>query len=303
LAYLAEACRILPWLKSYGATHVHAHFAGNSTDVALLLRVLGGPPFSFTVHGTAEFDVLQFLGMEEKVQRAAFVVSASSYGRSQIFRRIPYANWPKVNVIHCGLETAFYTVEPTSPAAKPRLVCVGRLSPEKGQLLLVEAMHRLAEKGLNFDLVLAGDGAIRGDIEALVAKYELRGHVRITGWLGNRQVREEILAAWGLVLPSFSEGLPVVIMEAMALRRPVLATSVGGIPELVRQNVDGILFPAGSVEALMSALEDFLSRPQGELQTMGEAARMRAVERHAIDTEAAKLAALFRNSPERSGSA
>ena len=135
------------------------------------------------------------------------------------------------------------------PAAR-RLVCVGRLCEQKGQLLLVEAAHRLTAQGVDFELVLAGDGEMRGAIEALITHHNLQGRVRITGWISGEQVRNEILAARALVLPSFAEGLPVVIMEAMALRRPVISTFVAGIPELVRPGEHGWLVPAGDVEAL-----------------------------------------------------
>lgn len=294
LIYLAEACRILPWLKSFGAMHVHAHFGTNSAEVVMLAHALGGPSYSFTVHGPNEFDKPQFLGIGEKVRRSAFVVAISSYGRSQLFRWVDHARWPKVKVVHCGLEPAFYTVEPTPPTATPRLVCVGRLCEQKGQLLLVEAVHRLARKGIKFELVLVGDGEMRAEVEGLIARYGLVGQVRITGWISSDGVREEIIAARGLVLPSFAEGLPVVIMEAMALRRPVLTTYVGGIPELVRPGENGWLVPAGSIDELTAAMEDFFSKPLDELRKMGEAAYLRVVERHSIDTEAAKLAELFR---------
>lgn len=291
LAYLAEACRILPWLKTFGATHVHAHFGNNSAEIVMLVHALGGPHYSFTVHGQ---DELLFGGIAEKVRRAAFVVAISSFGRSQLYHRIEHAHWHKVKVIHCGLEPAFHTVETIPPAAMPRLVCVGRLCKEKGQLLLIEAAHRLAGKGIKFELVLAGDGEMRAEVESLIARYGLAGSVRITGWISNNQVREEILAARGLVLPSFTEGLPVVIMEAMALRRPVLATYVGGIPELVLPGENGWLFPAGSIDDLAIAMEDCLLKSSSELKKMGDAGYLRVIERHSIDTEAAKLAERFR---------
>jgi len=299
VAYLAEACRVLPWLKSSGATHVHAHFGTNSAEVVMLVHALGGPRYSFTVHGPTEFDQPQFLGIREKVHRSAFVVAISSYGRSQLYRWVDHAHWPKIKVIHCGLESAFYSIAPTPPAAAPRLVCVGRLCEAKGQLLLVEAARRLARKGIDFELVLAGDGVIRPEVEKLIALHGLAGQIRITGWISSAQVREEILAARGLILPSFAEGLPVVIMEAMALRRPVLATCVAGIPELVRPGTDGWLFPAGSVDALTAAMEDVLARPVDELREMGDAAHQRVIERHSIDTAATRFAALFRESGER----
>ena len=224
LAYLAEACRMLPWLKSFGATHVHAHFGTNSTEVAMLVHALGGPPYSFTVHGPEEFDKPQAIGLGEKIRRSAFVVAISSFARSQLHRWVEHEHWPKIHVVHCGLEPAFHEVTPIPPPARPRLVCVGRLCEQKGQLLLIDAAHRLATKGIEFELVLAGDGELRTEIEALIDKFGLSNRVRITGWISGDSVRREILAARGLVLPSFAEGLPVVLMEAMALRRPVLTT-------------------------------------------------------------------------------
>ena len=294
LVYLAEACRLLPWLRGFGASHVHAHFGTNSAEVVMLAQALGGPAYSFTVHGPEEFDKPQFIHLGEKVRRAAFVVAISSYGRSQLFRWVDHAHWPKVQVVHCGLERAFHDVPPVAMPAAPRLVCVGRLCEQKGQLLLMQAANLLAEQGQAFEIVLAGDGEMRAEIEALIERYGLQGRVRITGWISSEQVRAEILAARALVLPSFAEGLPVVIMEAMALRRPVLTTYVAGIPELVRQGENGWLFPAGAVEELTAALADCLAQPPEVLQRMGEAAYSRVLERHAIDTEAAKLAELFR---------
>lgn len=296
LVYLVEACRILPWLQTFGATHVHAHFGTNSAEVVMLARALGGPPYSFTVHGMDEVDSAKFLGFEEKVRRAAFVVAVCSFGRGQLYRWVHHAHWHKIKVVHCGVEPAFYEVAPTEPPAVPRLVCVGRLSREKGQLLLIEAAHRLAGKGIEFELVLAGDGDLRSEIEQSIAQFGLGKQVTVTGWINSDQVRDQILMARGLVLPSFIEGLPVVVMEAMALRRPVLTTYVGGIPELVRAGENGWLFPAGDVEGLAAALEDFLSRPVEELRILGDAGHSRVLERHSIDIEAAKLATLFLDS-------
>jgi len=294
LVYLAEACRLLPWLQAFGAEHVHAHFGTNSTEVVMLAQALGGPSYSFTVHGPEEFDKPQFIHLGEKVRRAAFVAAISSYGRSQLFRWVAHAHWAKVQVVHCGLERAFHDVPEVPMPALPRLVCVGRLCEQKGQLLLLEAARLLAAQAVEFELVLAGDGEMRAEIETLIADYGLQAHVRITGWISGEQVRAEILAARALVLPSFAEGLPVVIMEAMALRRPVLSTYVAGIPELVRAGENGWLFAAGAVDELAAALADCLAQPAEVLQRMGEAAYQRVMERHDIDTEAAKLAVLFR---------
>ena len=295
LIYLAEACRITPWLKEFNAQHVHAHFGTNSAEVVMLAHILGGPSFSFTVHGPEEFDKPQFLAIREKVKHSAFVVAISSFGRSQLYRWIDYVDWPKVQVVHCGLDQSFFDVPAVPIPAVSRVVCVGRLNEQKGQLLLVDAVHRLAQEGIELELVLAGDGEMRADLESLIGKFKLQKKIRITGWINSDQVRDEILSARALLLPSFAEGLPVVIMEAMALRRPVLTTYIAGIPELIRPGIDGWLFPAGDVENLVAVLKEFLTTPVDILEKMGEAARLRVLERHLVDTEAGKLAQLFRS--------
>lgn len=294
LACLAEACRMLQWLNASGALHVHAHFGTNSAEVVMLAHVLGGPAYSFTVHGPEEFDQPQFLKLEEKVRRASFVIAISSYGRSQLYRWVPDTFWNKIKVVHCGIENAFHQIPVAPQPVAARLVCVGRLCAQKGQLLLVEAARRLNEIGVQFELVLAGDGEMRHEIEKLIQKHDLGNRIRITGWISSDQVRDEILAARALVLPSFAEGLPVVIMEAMALRRPVLSTYVAGIPELVLHGENGWLFPAGAVDELVLAIETLLTRTAEELHAMGNAGHRRVLERHSADTEASRLARHFR---------
>ena len=163
-----------------------------------------------------------------------------------------------------------------------------------GHVLLLEAARRLADQGVDFELVLAGDGTFRPEIEGQIARFALADKIRITGWISGQQVREEILAARALVLPSFAEGLPVVIMEAMALRRPVISTFVAGIPELVLVGENGWLVPAAEVEALVVAMRTCLDAPPDTITRMGEAARERVFARHDVDVEAKKLAHLFR---------
>jgi glycosyltransferase involved in cell wall biosynthesis len=278
-------------LRESDSQRLHAHFGTNSAEVAMYVRCLGGPPFSFTVHGPEEFESPMCL--VEKVRISAFVAAISSFGRSQLFLRCEPAQWPKVQVVRCGVEPAFYQEIVHEARIDNRLVCVGRLCEAKGQLLLIEAAALLQSKGIKLDLVLAGDGPLRAEIESGIRRHGLGATVRITGWISSKDVRREILAARALVLPSFAEGLPVVIMEAMTLRRPVLSTFVAGIPELVRGGENGWLFPAGSLQDLADAMEDCLSRPLSEIKRMGDAAFERATQYHSIDTEAEKLARLF----------
>jgi glycosyltransferase involved in cell wall biosynthesis len=293
LIYLAEACRIEPWLRAEHIQHVHAHFGTNSAEVAMLVHALGGPRWSFTAHGPEEFDKALLIGLAEKAKRCAFVAAVSSWGRSQLYRLLPHELWPKVKVVPCGLEPGYGAGAPSPPPAARRLVCVGRLSAEKGQMLLLEAARMLRERGAGFELVLAGDGEMRGSIEAAIARCGLGAQVRITGWISGEAVCEEILASRALVLPSFAEGLPVVIMEAMALRRPVISTYIAGIPELVTSGEHGWLVPAGDSEALAEAMAACLDSPVDKLARMGESARARVLARHDVDKAAEQLAGLF----------
>jgi len=301
LIYLAEACRILPWLRKAQVEHLHAHFGTNSAEVAMLIRALGGPKWSFTVHGPEEFDKPEFIGLAEKIRQCAFVVAVSSYGRSQLYRLVHHSLWPKVQIIRCGLEQKYFDAVVTALPSAPRLICVGRLCEQKGQLLLLEAARQLAAKGTNFELVLAGDGEMRDEIEQFVARHKMGSLVRITGWISGDQVRDEIGAARALVLPSLAEGLPVVIMESMALKRPVVSTFVAGIPELVVTGEHGWLIPAGDVDELARTIQICLDTPVKRLEEMGQSAHNRVLERHHIDIEALRLADLFRV-PEQSGS-
>ena len=295
LIYLFEACVVFQWLQDANTEHLHAHFGTNSAEVAMLVHALGGPRWSFTAHGPEEFDKAEFIALPEKIRRADFVVAVSSFGRSQLFRQVGHEYWHRIQEVHCGIEPAFYAGAGDQPAAERRLICVGRLCEQKGQLLLIDAARQLSERGIKFELVLAGDGDMRGEIETLIARYRLQATVRITGWISSDQVREEILAARALVLPSFAEGLPVVIMEAMALKRPVISTFVAGIPELVHPGEHGWLVPAGDAGALASAMQACLDAAPEAIARMGDAARTRVLERHDVDKEARRLADLFRS--------
>src|SRR5262249_42760024 len=144
LVYVMEACRIEPWLRAADIQHVHAHFGTNSAEVAMLVHTLGGPNWSFTVHGPEEFDKAFSIALAEKVRACAFVVAISSYGRSQLYRLINHQDWSKVQVVHCGIDSAFSAVPVSPMPAAPRLICVGRLCEQKGQLLLIEAAQRLS---------------------------------------------------------------------------------------------------------------------------------------------------------------
>ena len=298
LAYLAEACLMASWMKAAGACHLHAHFATNPAEVALYVHTLTGVDFSFTAHGSDIMDRPMQMKLAEKIGAAKFVAAVCSYGRAQMIRWIPHALWGKVHVVHCGLNfgpdgeaaVAAGAVGVPEQTGRPRhFVCVGRLSKEKGQILLLQAVDRLKSQGLDLHVTLVGDGPMRADLEHYIDAHGLREQVRITGWLDAAQVTNELRQAASLVVPSLSEGLPVVIMEAMAHRLSVIAPYLAGIPELVIDGETGWLYPAGDVDAMARAMERALtsSGPVGE-QIVTQA-RIRVRARHDVDVEARKL--------------
>jgi len=295
IAYLAEACVLLGWFSQSGVMQVHAHFGTNSTTVAMLCHALGGPPYSFTVHGPEEFDKAKAIALEEKIKRAAFVVAISSFGKSQLYRWCEHEQWSKIHEVHCGVDDLFLTQQHTPVPDVPRLVCVGRLCEQKGHLLLVAAAGQLVAEGLAFMLVLVGDGLLRTEIESMIARLGLEDRIIITGWASNHDVQQQILASRAMVLPSFAEGLPVVVMEALALARPVISTYVAGIPELVEPGKCGWLVPPGSIEALTKVMREALQSSVDQLEQMGQVGASSVAQRHDAAIEASKLAALFRS--------
>lgn len=291
---LAEACQIVFWCERDGIEHVHAHFGTNSTEVVMLARALGGPGYSFTVHGADEWDQPKQLKLREKLQHASFGVAISSFTRAQLARWARPEDRDKIHVVHCGLDASAFNGPRTPVPENVRVVCVGRLCVEKGQDTLVMAVAELVRKGMHVDLELVGDGPLRERIESIIKTHGLQSYVTLSGWASSAQVFEKLRGARLMALPSTSEGLPVVLMEALALGRPVLTTYIAGIPELIRDGCEGFLIPSGDVAALVVALEKALKTSTEELTRMAQSGHARVLERHSVDTEAGKLLELFR---------
>jgi colanic acid/amylovoran biosynthesis glycosyltransferase len=269
-AYLCEACSLLIDFSRCQVAHVHTHFGTNSTTVAMLCSMLGGPSFSFTVHGPEEFDRPREIALTEKIHRAKFVFAISSFTRSQLFRWCDYQEWAKIKLIRCGLDNSFLEQASIPVPDRCQFVCVGRLCEQKGQLLLVSAAKCLADLGYNFSLILVGDGEMRPQVEALIKKFGLTDSISITGWASSQAVTQHMQDSRVFVLPSFAEGLPVVLMEALALKRPVISTYVAGIPELVVPGENGWLIPPGSVDSLVEAMKAALETSVDQLQKLGQ---------------------------------
>ncbi len=291
--YLSEACVLLGWMNELGIEHMHTHFGTNSGTVAMLCRLLGGPTYSFTMHGPEEFDAPRGNCLREKIRHARFVVAICEFTRSQLFRWADYHDWSKIHVIHLGVGPMFLKHGPAPIPSAPRLVNIGRLVEQKGQVILVQAAAQLRDRGVDFELVIVGDGPMRGEIQGLIEQHNLRERIRITGFLSNQGVLEELLAARALILPSFAEGLPVVFFESLALGRPVISTYIAGHPELIEVGVNGWLVPAGAVEPLVDAMAEVLTAEPAVLEKMGQAGAQRVAEQHDFYREARKLIELF----------
>lgn len=298
LIYFLEAAVVARRVVEENIDRVHAHFGTNATTVAMLVSEMTGRPFSFTVHGPEEFDKPAAIALPMKIKRADFVVAISSYGRSQLCRLVDHRHWPRIKVVHCGIEPQNYAAARPMPQSRPlTLVNIGRFAEQKGQLLLIEAMAEVVRRGVNARLVLVGDGELRTPIERAISHAGLGHHVELAGWKDEPGVRRALEEAHALVLPSFAEGLPMVIMEAMVTGRPVIATWIAGVPELMQNGRTGWLVPAGNVSALVEAITEMSATDDETLRRMGTTGRARVLRRHNIDTEATKLAGFFNQRP------
>lgn len=294
VAYVMEACVLADAMVRQRIKHLHNHIGENSATVAMLAAAMAGVPYSMTIHGPGIFFHPVQWALGQKIARSAFTVCITEFCKSQCMIFAPPSSWDRLKVVRCGIDERFLDAAQMPAPTEPRLVCVGRLCPEKGQVLLVQAAARLKEQGIGVYLTLVGDGEMRGEIEATAAQLGIADRVEITGWLNSEQVRERIQQARALVCASFAEGLPIVIMEALALGRPVIATRIAGIPELVENEVNGWLIPPSSIDALVDAMKMVVNASSEQLQRLGQAGAQCVRERHNAQTEAKKLAAHIR---------
>ncbi len=292
--YLAEACVLRKWLCDAGVDHVHVHFATNPATVALLVQTLGGPAYSLTIHGPEEWDQPEALSLPQKYINARFVVAVSHYGRAQVLRFCRHEHWQRVRVIRCGVDASFLHGEPTPVPDTSQLVCVGGLVAQKGHLILLESLHQLQQEGVPFTMALVGDGPLRPLLERRIRELDLFERVHLLGWQSNAGVREQLLASRALVMASLAENLPVAMMEALALGRPVIGTYLAGIPELIEPGVTGFLVPASDAVGLAQMLRRVLQTEVAELTALSQQGAARVAQQHDVSCEAAKLAQCFR---------
>jgi glycosyltransferase involved in cell wall biosynthesis len=293
LAYLGEACVLLKICQTESVDHIHTHFGTNPPLVAMLVKALGGPGFSFTIHGAEEYHRGLGLKLAEKVADARFVVAISRFGRSQLQIFARQNTHDRIHIVHCGLDSAFLDNSNVPSPSGSHFLFVGRLCQLKQPLTLLEAAAILAADGVDFHLDIAGDGELFREMETAVRKHKLEPYVTLHGTVDGAEVRRLILASRAMVLSSSAEGLPVVLMESMALQRPVVTTFIAAIPELVRPGIEGWLVPTGHAQALATAMAQALNCSSEELARMGKAAASRVRERHDIRISAERMVQLF----------
>jgi glycosyltransferase involved in cell wall biosynthesis len=276
--YALEGLLLARHLRKRALRHVHVHMANNGAMVAVLATVANPDlAYSLTIHGSAEFFDMHRLRVRVKAERAQFVRFISEAGRAQVMAFTDPRAWARFHVVRCGVDTPPLTTRQRLPAAEPALVAVGRLVPIKGHRLLLDAMRLAADSGLPLRLRLVGSGPERTALALQAQRLGLGDRVEFLGPLAPSAVQQVLAVSDALVLSSLMEGVPVVLMEAMAAGVPVLATRVGGVPELIDEGQTGLLVPPGSAEALAAGIRTLLAdRPGAERRAAAARARIEA---------------------------
>lgn len=294
LFYLVEAALIGGWMKRNRLDHLHVHFATPAATVGLIVTRLFPFTFSMTVHGPDEFYDTTDYRLREKIAGASFIACISSFARSQLMKLSPVTQWTKFDIARLGVFPSIFAPAPRNGAGEWfEILCVGRLVPAKGQQVLIAAVDRLVREGRRVRLRLIGDGPDRAALEAEVARRELSEHVIFTGAVNQDRIREFYAQADVFALASFAEGIPVVLMEAMAMEIPCVSTCITGIPELIRPGQDGLLVPPSDEKELAKALARLMDEPELRAE-LGQAGRQRVESKYNLERNIGRLAEIFR---------
>lgn len=292
VGYLGEAMILLDWLQKHDIHHVHEHFGNPTAMVAMVAKAYGGVSYSLSIHGPDIFYQVDSALLAEKVLGASFVRCISHYCRSQLWRITPHNVWDKFHIVRCGIDPELYKPETRENNEIPEILCVGRLCPAKGQHVLLEAAAILKEKKVSFHVTMVGDGEDRESLTELCNQLELTDFVDFTGALGQDEVRDYYRQADIFVLPSFAEGVPVVLMEAMAKEIPVISTRITGIPELIAHDNNGLLATPADIQELAGQLITLIESDE-KRRDFGVKARMKVVDMYNQHKNNKELARLF----------
>lgn len=294
LAYFAEAVVIGTWMLRNRLAHVHVQY---SSTVGLLVKRVFPVELSITFHGPDEFNDPAGFWLREKIECSSFVRAISYYGRGQLMKVCNYCNWSKIEVVYVGILPESFTAAAFRPAPDPiEILCVGRLAPVKAQHILLSAVEELARDGRRVLLHLAGGGPDRQSLEDRVSARGLREHVIVHGWMSQSDLDELYRRADVFALASFAEGLPGVLIEAMAMQIPCVSTWITGVPELIRHDVDGLLTAPADPGAFAREIARLIDDPELR-RRLGEAGRRRVLQQFDIRSNAARLIDIFSAHP------
>ena len=293
--YLAEALLVGHWMGERGLKHLHVHFGGPVASVGLLASAAFQLPFSLTIHGPEELLDTSLNHLREKIEQASFVFCISDFCRSQLYLLVSQEHWRKFHVLRLGVDPAILSrtrPRTTRDGAALQAVCIGRLVAAKGHRTLLQALLLLRDHAITMHLVLIGGGPEMQSLQEFVQTHELSACVTFTHALSHDEALAYLRRADLFVLASFAEGIPVALMEAMALGIPCVSTCVAGIPELIQDGVQGLLVPPGNAQAFADALYS-LAREESRRLEMGKAARRKVVEQYNLPCNHERLADTF----------
>ena len=293
VGYLAEAGLLIDWMKRKDVKHVHVHFANPAATVAMIAQKYGTISFSLSIHGPDIFYDVENGLLKDKIQAALFVRSISHYCTSQVQRLIPFEQWNKVHLVRCGIDPQVFCRQKATDNSIPQILCVGRLTSAKGHHTLLQAAHSLCKQGVPFHLTFVGGGEDSESLQSLCSELGIDRYVTFTGPLGQSKVRDHYGKSDIFVLPSFAEGVPVVLMEAMASELGVVSTRITGIPELIDHKKDGILVPPADPQSLVKVLLELLQTPE-KRRELAKAGRKKVLDLYDLDKNCLVMGDLFK---------
>ncbi|MFM8444157.1 MAG: glycosyltransferase family 4 protein [Methylococcus sp.] len=303
LAYWVEATMVGAWMQKQGVSHLHVHFATPAAAVGLLTKTMFPIGFSFTVHGPDELYDAPGYRLTEKIAAADFVLCISHYARSQMMKLSPVEHWGKFEISRLGVDTERFAPRAAKTPGDPfELVCVGRLVAAKGQHILLDAMAALRAEGRRVHLTLVGQGPDLESLKTQSSRLGLSEAVTLTGAVNQDAILDFYLRADAFVLPSFAEGLPVVLMEAMALGVPCITTHITGVPEMIRDGIEGLLAAPSDMEGLTRAIARLMDEKDLS-RRLTDNGRLRIVSEYSLAGSIERLGDIFIRRLQGSGKA
>jgi glycosyltransferase involved in cell wall biosynthesis len=293
LLYFAEAVVVGQWMRRENLAHIHVHFANAASTVALLASVIFPIQYSITVHGPTEFYNVEYYRLTQKIAGAAFICCIGQFCRSQLMKASPTQQWSKFHISPLGVDADVFQPSATPSGDPFRILCVGRLVPEKGQAILLSAAAELLNRGQHIHLDFVGDGPDRRLLESEARRLGIERAVTFHGSMNQEALRSLWNVANVFVLPSFAEGIPVALMEAMAMEIPCISTYIAGIPELIESGTDGLLFPPSDANLLANAITMLIEDPEFRLR-LGRAGRQKVISHYNLQTNVERLASIFK---------